>query len=179
MWNWKFDGAHTFALWDFQQCRSSSLYGRSIVVWKSKLDDISYFSENQLFVENQPLLNALSELDYRHLHNCMTLPDFVVDTSLQMQFPSVFDPASKYLSLIMPAYNEQDRIRSTLDETFRYRQLFGFLVALGNRWESLFEELFLNYRNCHYLSCNVLVWFLSWSLLTCFLCTSRMRFICC
>jgi len=40
----------------------------------------------------------------------------------RVQFPSVFDPASKYLSLIVPAYNEQDRIRSTLDETFSYLQ---------------------------------------------------------
>ncbi|KAG0575518.1 hypothetical protein KC19_5G009800 [Ceratodon purpureus] len=40
----------------------------------------------------------------------------------RVQFPSVFDPASKYMSLIMPAYNEQDRIRSTLDETLSYLQ---------------------------------------------------------
>jgi dolichyl-phosphate beta-glucosyltransferase len=40
----------------------------------------------------------------------------------RVQFPSVFEPASKYLSLVMPAYNEQDRIRSTLDETFSYLQ---------------------------------------------------------
>lgn len=52
--------------------------------------------------------------------------------SLQVQFPSVFDPASKYMSLIMPAYNEQDRIRSTLDETFRYNQLFEFEADQGN-----------------------------------------------
>lgn len=40
----------------------------------------------------------------------------------RVQFPSIFDPASKYLSLIMPAFNEQDRIRSTLDETLSYLQ---------------------------------------------------------
>jgi len=38
---------------------------------------------------------------------------------LQVPFPSLFGPAGKYLSLVMPAYNEQDRIRSTLDETLR------------------------------------------------------------
>ncbi|XP_024378689.1 uncharacterized protein [Physcomitrium patens] len=38
------------------------------------------------------------------------------------QFPSVFDKSTKYLSLIMPAFNEQNRIRSTLDETFSYLQ---------------------------------------------------------
>jgi dolichyl-phosphate beta-glucosyltransferase len=41
---------------------------------------------------------------------------------LQVPFPSLFGPAGKYLSLVMPAYNEQDRIRSTLDETLSYLQ---------------------------------------------------------
>jgi len=66
---------------------------------------------------------TLGHLGTDGLNVCISLPDgfrhHVVDSSLQVQFPSVFDPASKYLSLIVPAYNEQDRIRSTLDETFR------------------------------------------------------------
>lgn len=40
----------------------------------------------------------------------------------KVPFPSVFDPSGKYMSLIMPAFNEQDRIRSTLDETLSYLQ---------------------------------------------------------
>lgn len=36
--------------------------------------------------------------------------------------PSIFDPADKYLSLIIPAYNEEDRLPSTLDETLNYLQ---------------------------------------------------------
>ncbi|KAJ4818380.1 Dolichyl-phosphate beta-glucosyltransferase [Rhynchospora pubera] len=36
--------------------------------------------------------------------------------------PSIFDPA-EYISLIIPAYNEEDRLPSTLDETLNYLQL--------------------------------------------------------
>ncbi|KAL3684261.1 hypothetical protein R1sor_002283 [Riccia sorocarpa] len=44
-------------------------------------------------------------------------------TSLEkIPLPSVFDPPEKYLSLIMPAYNEQDRLRNNLDDTLRYLQ---------------------------------------------------------
>ncbi|KAL2652431.1 hypothetical protein R1flu_020559 [Riccia fluitans] len=44
-------------------------------------------------------------------------------TSLEkIPLPSVFDPPEKYISLIMPAYNEQDRLRNNLDDTLRYLQ---------------------------------------------------------
>ncbi|OAE18567.1 hypothetical protein AXG93_1923s1230 [Marchantia polymorpha subsp. ruderalis] len=44
-------------------------------------------------------------------------------TSLEkIQLPSVFGPAEKYLSMIMPAYNEENRLRSGLDDTLRYLQ---------------------------------------------------------
>ncbi|KAG6548552.1 hypothetical protein Mapa_010040 [Marchantia paleacea] len=44
-------------------------------------------------------------------------------TSLEkIQLPSVFGPAEKYLSLIMPAYNEENRLRNGLDDTLRYLQ---------------------------------------------------------
>ncbi|KAJ4769977.1 Dolichyl-phosphate beta-glucosyltransferase [Rhynchospora pubera] len=36
--------------------------------------------------------------------------------------PSIFDPAEKYISLIIPAYNEEDRLPSALDETLNYLQ---------------------------------------------------------
>ncbi|KAJ8423064.1 hypothetical protein Cgig2_019834 [Carnegiea gigantea] len=36
--------------------------------------------------------------------------------------PSIFDPAEKYISLIIPAYNEEHRLPGTLDETMNYLQ---------------------------------------------------------
>lgn len=36
--------------------------------------------------------------------------------------PSLFDPAQKYISLIIPAFNEEDRLPVYLDETLRYLQ---------------------------------------------------------
>jgi hypothetical protein len=38
---------------------------------------------------------------------------------LQVPLPSVFAPASKYISLIVPAMNEENRLPDTLDETLR------------------------------------------------------------
>jgi dolichyl-phosphate beta-glucosyltransferase len=38
---------------------------------------------------------------------------------LQVPLPSVFAPASKYISLIIPAMNEENRLPDTLDETLR------------------------------------------------------------
>jgi len=35
-------------------------------------------------------------------------------------FPTVYDPASKYLSVVVPAYNEEARIAYMLDEALRY-----------------------------------------------------------
>ncbi|CAM6083191.1 unnamed protein product [Calypogeia fissa] len=44
-------------------------------------------------------------------------------TSLETHpFPSIFGPAEKYISLIIPAYNEEARLSSTLDETLQYLQ---------------------------------------------------------
>ncbi|CAK9876379.1 unnamed protein product [Sphagnum jensenii] len=55
--------------------------------------------------------------------NIGTLPLMEDPSSFEkVPFPSLFGPAGKYLSLVMPAYNEQDRIRSTLDETLSYLQ---------------------------------------------------------
>lgn len=34
--------------------------------------------------------------------------------------PSIFDPAEKYISLIVPAYNEECRLPEALTETFNY-----------------------------------------------------------
>lgn len=35
-------------------------------------------------------------------------------------FPSVFDAAEKYISLIVPAYNEEDRMQDMLREVTQY-----------------------------------------------------------
>ncbi|KNA18514.1 hypothetical protein SOVF_069880 [Spinacia oleracea] len=39
--------------------------------------------------------------------------------------PSIFDPAEKYMSLIIPAFNEEHRLPSALDETINYLQQRG------------------------------------------------------
>lgn len=44
-------------------------------------------------------------------------------TSLETHpFPSIFGAAEKYISLVIPAYNEEARLGSTLDETLQYLQ---------------------------------------------------------
>ncbi|KAL3521096.1 hypothetical protein ACH5RR_019245 [Cinchona calisaya] len=40
----------------------------------------------------------------------------------QVPCPHIFDPAEKYLSLIIPAYNEENRLPGALDETLSYLQ---------------------------------------------------------
>ncbi|KAK9902701.1 hypothetical protein WJX75_003242 [Coccomyxa subellipsoidea] len=48
---------------------------------------------------------------------------FESPTSLQkIPVPSVFSEATKSLTIVIPAYNEDARLPSTLDETFRYLQ---------------------------------------------------------
>ncbi|XP_021749548.1 dolichyl-phosphate beta-glucosyltransferase-like [Chenopodium quinoa] len=39
--------------------------------------------------------------------------------------PSIFDPAEKYISLIIPAFNEEHRLPSALEETINYLQQRG------------------------------------------------------
>ena len=38
---------------------------------------------------------------------------------VQIPAPSIFSEASKTLTIVIPAYNEQSRLPSTLDETMR------------------------------------------------------------
>lgn len=38
----------------------------------------------------------------------------------QVPCPSIFDPAEKYMSLIVPAYNEEYRLHGALEETIKY-----------------------------------------------------------
>ncbi|XP_022139123.1 dolichyl-phosphate beta-glucosyltransferase-like [Momordica charantia] len=44
------------------------------------------------------------------------------NTSTQVSCPSIFDPAEKYISLIIPAYNEELRLPGALQETIDYLQ---------------------------------------------------------
>ncbi|KAH9302510.1 hypothetical protein KI387_014093, partial [Taxus chinensis] len=41
--------------------------------------------------------------------------------------PSIFDPPEKYMSLIIPAYNEELRLPGTIDETLSYLQQRAFV----------------------------------------------------
>ena len=45
------------------------------------------------------------------------LPATLSVLSSQLPLPSILDPPTKALSCIIPAYNEEDRLASTLDET--------------------------------------------------------------
>lgn len=68
------------------------------------------------------VLEWLRELDNgaRTAHTKTFLED---PTSLEKTLcPSVFDPAQKYLSLIIPAFNEEDRFPVCIEETLRYLQ---------------------------------------------------------
>ncbi|KAI3936166.1 hypothetical protein MKW92_051583 [Papaver armeniacum] len=40
----------------------------------------------------------------------------------KVPYPSIFDPAEKYISLIIPAFNEEQRLPSALEETMVYLQ---------------------------------------------------------
>ena len=39
---------------------------------------------------------------------------------LQVPVPSIFSQATLFLTIVIPAYNEEKRLPKTLDETFRY-----------------------------------------------------------
>ncbi|KAK3422480.1 dolichyl-phosphate beta-glucosyltransferase [Eucalyptus grandis] len=75
------------------------------------------------------LLGGLSAVvleAYRRRHNHAHLeapPVFEDPNSLKkVQCPSIFDPAEKYISLIVPAYNEEHRLPGAIDETMNYLQ---------------------------------------------------------
>lgn len=56
--------------------------------------------------------------DYPALRSAYSLED---PTSLQqVPLPSIFDPAEKYISLIIPAFNEEHRLPDALIETLNY-----------------------------------------------------------
>uniref|UniRef100_A0A5B6Z5Q0 dolichyl-phosphate beta-glucosyltransferase n=1 Tax=Davidia involucrata TaxID=16924 RepID=A0A5B6Z5Q0_DAVIN len=59
---------------------------------------------------------------FNHIH-LEAHPIFEDPNSLkQVPCPYVFDPAEKYISLIIPAFNEEHRLPAALDETMNYLQ---------------------------------------------------------
>uniref|UniRef100_A0A7N0TL85 Glycosyltransferase 2-like domain-containing protein n=1 Tax=Kalanchoe fedtschenkoi TaxID=63787 RepID=A0A7N0TL85_KALFE len=58
----------------------------------------------------------------RHNHNHVDVPAVFEDpnSSKKVRCPYIFDPAEKYISLIIPAFNEEKRIAGALDETMDY-----------------------------------------------------------
>ena len=50
-------------------------------------------------------------------HASASSPHFL---PMQPKLPSIFDPATKTISFIIPAFNEEDRLGSTLDEVLSY-----------------------------------------------------------
>ncbi|XP_062092677.1 uncharacterized protein LOC133798420 [Humulus lupulus] len=60
----------------------------------------------------------------RHNHTHVEAPAIFEDPNSlkQVPCPSVFNPAEKYLSLIVPAFNEEHRLPDALDEMMNYLQ---------------------------------------------------------
>ncbi|XP_027110994.1 uncharacterized protein [Coffea arabica] len=60
----------------------------------------------------------------RFNHNHVEAPPVFEDPNSlnQVPCPHIFDSAEKYISLIVPAYNEENRLAGTLDETLNYLQ---------------------------------------------------------
>ncbi|XP_057979754.1 uncharacterized protein LOC131165746 [Malania oleifera] len=60
----------------------------------------------------------------RHNHAHLEAPAIFEDPSSlkQVPCPYIFDPAEKYISLIIPAFNEEHRLPGALDETINYLQ---------------------------------------------------------
>ncbi|XP_023518326.1 dolichyl-phosphate beta-glucosyltransferase [Cucurbita pepo subsp. pepo] len=72
------------------------------------------------------LLSAIIfEANRRRLnHSHVEAPAVFEDpnTLTQVSCPSIFDPAEKYISLVIPAYNEEQRLPGALQETIDYLQ---------------------------------------------------------
>ncbi|OWM70057.1 hypothetical protein CDL15_Pgr025906 [Punica granatum] len=72
------------------------------------------------------LLSVIVFESYRRRHNNahVDAPAIFEDPNSlkEVRCPSVIDPAEKYLSLIVPAYNEEHRLPGAIDETMNYLQ---------------------------------------------------------
>ncbi|KAF9676825.1 hypothetical protein SADUNF_Sadunf08G0043400 [Salix dunnii] len=79
-----------------------------------------------IFIVASFLLTAVVSEAYRRRHDNMHVdaPSFFEYPNSQKQLPSphIHDPAEKYISLVIPAFNEEHRLPGTLDETINYLQ---------------------------------------------------------
>jgi dolichyl-phosphate beta-glucosyltransferase len=57
----------------------------------------------------------------RHNHTHVEAPAIFEDPNSlkQVPCPNIFDPAEKYISLIIPAFNEEHRLPGALEETLK------------------------------------------------------------
>ncbi|KAL3581549.1 hypothetical protein D5086_015881 [Populus alba] len=79
-----------------------------------------------VFIIASFLLTAVVSEAYRRRHNNthVDAPDFFEDPNSlkQVPCPHIHDPAEKYISLVIPAFNEEHRLPGALDETINYLQ---------------------------------------------------------
>ncbi|KAJ6892887.1 dolichyl-phosphate beta-glucosyltransferase-like [Populus alba x Populus x berolinensis] len=72
------------------------------------------------------LLTAIVSEAYRRRHNNTHVDDHAIfedpNSLKQVPCPHIHDPAEKYLSLVIPAFNEEYRLPGALDETINYLQ---------------------------------------------------------
>ncbi len=61
-------------------------------------------------------------------------------TNSRKQFPSLNDPHSKYLSVIIPAYKEVDRCK--LIKSFFFNSIHCFFFVFSTRDDQRYNELF-------------------------------------
>ncbi|KAJ6429148.1 hypothetical protein OIU84_020725 [Salix udensis] len=79
-----------------------------------------------IFIIASFLLTAVVSEAYRRRHDNThdDAPSFFEDPNSQKQVPCpyIHDPAEKYISLVIPAFNEEHRLPGALDETINYLQ---------------------------------------------------------
>ncbi|KAL9402496.1 hypothetical protein Peur_006345 [Populus x canadensis] len=79
-----------------------------------------------IFIIASSLLTAVVSEAYRRRHNNthVDAPAFFEDPNSlkQVPCPHIHDPAEKYISLVIPAFNEEHRLPGALDETINYLQ---------------------------------------------------------
>ncbi|XP_061985305.1 uncharacterized protein LOC133704489 [Populus nigra] len=79
-----------------------------------------------VFIIASSLLTAVVSEAYRRRHNNthVDAPAFFEDPNSlkQVPCPHIHDPAEKYISLVIPAFNEEHRLPGALDETINYLQ---------------------------------------------------------
>ncbi|KAG6758340.1 hypothetical protein POTOM_038683 [Populus tomentosa] len=72
------------------------------------------------------LVTAIVSEAYRRRHNNTHVDDHAIfedpNSLKQVPCPHIHDPAEKYLSLVIPAFNEEYRLPGALDETINYLQ---------------------------------------------------------